>query len=114
MKNRNQKVQKKKEYNPFASKMIKRATVGEIKCFIRAIKPNPKDAFGRRKLEGSRYAMNGHVSFSPDVPRYSEQTVYYYEVGASDGSYRKCLTRDEAERLFEVLIEFEKRQTEIR
>lgn len=114
MAHKNQKIEKKKEYNPFSTKAIKRETVGEVKCYLRAVKPNPKDVFGVRKLAGARYTQAGHVSVQSNIERYDPETVYYYEIGASDGSYRKCTTREDAERVFAQLVEFEKRQTEIR
>ena len=113
MAHKNQKIEKKQEYNPFATKAIKRETVGEIKCYLRAVKPNPKDAFGANKLEGARYnPKSGLANIYGDI--YYKSTVYYYEVGANDGSYRKCTTREDAERVFAQLVEFEKRQTEIK
>ena len=114
MAHKNQKIEKKKEYNPFTTKAIKREKVGEIKCYPRAVKPNPRDVFGVRKLAGARYTQAGFVSVQSNIEMYSEGKVYYYEVGANDGSYRKCTTREDAERAFAQLVEFEKRQTEIR
>ena len=45
---------------------------------------------------------------------YNPETVYYYEVAANDGSYRKLSRKDDALVRFEQLVEFEKKQTEIR
>lgn len=115
MAHRNLKIEKKKEYNPFAVRTFRRQMVGNVKCFLRMIKPNPKDAFGANKLEGSRYDQKtGHVTFYSNGEAYYKSTIYYYEVGASDGSYRKCTTIEEAEKRFAQLIEFEKRQTELK
>lgn len=114
MTHKNLKIEKKKEYNPFVVRTIKRKTVGKVKCYIKAVKPNPKDVFGIRKLAGARYTQAGHVSVQSNIERYDPETVYYYEIGASDRSYRKCTTREDAERRFAQLVEFEKRQTEIR
>lgn len=114
MAHKNQKIEKKKEYNPFSTKTLKRFKIGKISGYLRAVKPNPKDAFGGNKLEGSRYYQkSGRVAFYPNGEMYDKSTVYFYEVGANDGSYRKCTTREDAERRFAQLVEFEKRQTEI-
>ena len=113
MAHKNLKNEKNKEYNPFAARTIKRETVGKVKCYLKAVKPNPKDAFGVNKLEGARYNFkSGLASIYGDI--YYKSTVYYYEVGANDGSYRKCTTSEDTERAFAQLVEFEKRQTEIR
>ena len=112
----NTKTKKKRPYNPFRTVAIKTAKVGKIKCFCKAVKPNPNDVFGVKKAEGLYYNNNGH-NCTPSyhgAERYSRETVYYYEVGATDGSYRKCVTKEEALKRFEQLVDFEKRQTEIR
>lgn len=115
MAHKNQKIEKKKEYNPFVSRTIKRETVGKVKCYLRAVKPNATDGYGNKKLEGCRYDLQtGRVTFDKSVEMYSKEKVYFYEVGANDGSYRKCTTREDAERAFAQLVEFEERQTEIR
>lgn len=116
MAHKNQKIEKKKEYNPFTTRAIKRETVGEIKCYLRAVKPNPKDVFGVKKENGMYYSTNGY-KVSPSVygaERYEFDKIYFYEVGANDGSYRKCTTRDDAEKRFAQLVEFEKRQMQIK
>lgn len=105
---------KQKPYNPFTTRTVKRATVGRVKCYLRAVKPNQKDIFGVKKLAGTRYTQGGHVSLRSDVERYSPETIYYYEVGANDGSYRKCVTRAQAEQAFANLVNFETKQTEIK
>lgn len=112
----NLKVKKQKEYNPFVTRTVRRETVGKIKCYLKAVKPNPKGAYGIKKAEGLYYNSNGR-SVTPScygAERFSHETVYYYEVGASDGSYRKCVTREDADKRFAQLVEFEKRQTEIK
>lgn len=112
----NTKIQKKRPYNPFRTVTIKTAKVDKVKCFCKAIKPNPKDAFGAKKAEGLYYNSNGH-NCTPSyygAERYSHETVYYYEVGANDGSYRKCMTIEDARQRFAQLYNFEQRQTEIR
>ena len=115
MAHKNQKIEKKKEYNPFSTKTLKRFKIGEIKGYLRAVKPNPKDAFGGNKLEGSSYDQkSGRVAFYPNGERYYKSTIYFYEVGANDGSYRKCTTIEEARQRFAQLYNFEQRQTEIR
>ena len=112
----NTKIQKKRPYNPFRTVTIKTAKAGKVKCFCKAVKPNPKDVFGVKKVEGLYYNSNGHncVASYYVAERFSHDTVYYYEVGASDGSYRKCVTKEDALKRFEQLVEFEKRQTEIK
>lgn len=98
MAHKNLKIEKKKEYNPLKTQTVKRETVGKVKCYLRAVKPNPISVSG----------VNMAALYPDDY-----KIVYYYEVGANDGSYRKCRTKEEAERAFAQLVEFEKRQTEI-
>ena len=114
MAHKNQKIEKKKEYNPFSKKTLKRFKIGKISGYLRAVIPNPKDVFGVKKLAGSRYTQYGHVSFRSDVEIYDPETVYYYEVGANDRSYRKCTTIEEARQRFAQLFNFEQKQTEIK
>lgn len=74
------------------------------------------NVFGVKKADGLYYDNNGR-NVTPSyhgAECYSSETVYYYEVGATDGSYRKCATKEEALRRFEQLVDFQKRQTEIR
>lgn len=114
MANKNLKIEKKKEYNPFSTKTLKRFKVGKVRGYLRAVKPNQKDAFGAKKLEGARYDQGtGRVTSYPNGEPYDKSTVYYYEVGANDGSYRKCTTIEEARQRFAQLYNFEQRQTEI-
>lgn len=116
MAHQNLKIKKKKEYNPFQTVTIKTAKVKEVKCFCKAVKPNPKDVFGMKKAEGLYYNINGH-NVTPSyygAERYSHEMVYYYEVGANDGSYRKCTSKEAAEKAFALLVAFEKRQTSIK
>lgn len=112
----NIKIQKKRPYNPFRTVVIKRAKVGKVKCFCKAVKPNPKGAYGVKKAEGLYYDDKGLTCTASyyGAEKFSHETVYYYEVGATDGSYRKCSTAEEALKWFEQLVEFEKRQTEIK
>lgn len=112
----NLKMQKKKEYNPFATRTIKREAFGQIKCFIKKVVPNPKDMFGNDKINGMYYGEDGRnvTAAAYGAKRYEFDTVYFYEVGANDGSYRKCTSREAAEKAFAQLVEFEKRQTQIR
>ena len=114
MAHKNLKIEKKKEYNPFCTRTLKRFKVGKVSGYLRAVKPNPKDVFGVKKLAGARYTQAGHVSVQSNVERYDPETVYYYEVGANDGSYRKCTTIEDAWQRFAQLYNFEQRQTEIR
>lgn len=114
MANKNLKIEKKKEYNPFSTKTLKRFKLGEVRGYLRAVKQNPKDAFGNKKLQDIRYDQNGRVVFYTNGEVYNPSTVYYYEVGANDGSYRKCTTIEEARQRFAQLYDFEQRQTEIR
>lgn len=111
----NLKIQKKKEYNPFVTRTIKTQSVGKIRCFIKAVKPNPKDIFGTTKADGFWYDAEGHnvVSSYPQAEQYDPTKIYFYEVGANDGSYRKCVKEEEALMRFAQLVEFEKRQTQI-
>ena len=88
-------------------------TVGKVKCYLKAVKPNPKDVFGVKKEPAAYYTANGYRCLFPNGGMYNPEEVYFYEVCANDGSYRKCTTREDAERRFAQLVEFEKRQTEI-
>lgn len=116
MANSNLKIQKKREYNPFSSKVIRREAVGIVKCFIKEVRPNPKDVFGTRKADGLWYNMEGrNVSRSyPRAEQYDQTKIYFYEVGANDGSYRKCASKEAAEKAFTLLVEFEKRQMQVK
>ena len=105
---------KQKPYNPFTNRTIKRANVGRVKCYLRAVKPNPKDAYGSKKMSGMCYNDKGHVS----IPLYGGEIydpakIYFYEIGANDGSYRKEIDKDKAIAAFENLVKFEQRQTQI-
>ena len=100
MAHKNQKIEKKKEYNPFRTRTIKRETVGQIKCFLKKVIPNPRDIFGVEKQDGLYYNQDGR-NVMPAVygaERYEADKIYFYEVCANDGSYRKCTTREDAER----------------
>lgn len=100
MAHKNTKIERKKQYNPFVARTIKRAEVGKVKIYLREVKPNPVNKYG---FDLRKYP----------IP-FDESKIYYYEVGANDGSYRKCSTKEDALKMFGMLIEFEKRQTEIR
>lgn len=116
MAHKNQKIEKKREYNPFSAKTLKRFKIGKISGYMRAVIPNPKNVFGVEKKSGLYYSQDGR-NVTPAVygaERYEADKIYFYEVGANDGSYRKCTTREDAETRFAQLIEFEKRQTQIR
>lgn len=105
----NLKIEKNKQYNPFTSRMIKRATVGRVKCYLRAVKQNPKDVHGDKKISGMVYNEKGYVLprfYSGEI--YDPSLVYYYEIGANDGSYRKETDKDKALTAFNQLLEFEK------
>lgn len=99
MAHKNLKIEKKKEYNPFTTRTIRCATVENVKCYLKAIKPNPINKFG--------FDLRKHD------PDFDSALVYYYEVMANDGSYRKCTTKEDAELRFSQLVEFEKRQSVI-
>lgn len=116
MAHENLEVKKQKEYNPFVTRTVKRETVGKVKCYLKAVKPNPKDVFGDVKINGQRYNNKGFcvTHSNPSAEQYDPTKIYFYEVGANDGSYRKCATREDADKRFAQLVEFEKRQTEIR
>lgn len=112
----NLKIEKKKEYNPFRTVTIKREQVGRVKCYLRAVKPNANDVFGVKKVAGIWYNYEG-VHSTPNCPSaemHNPETVYCYEVAANDGSYRKLSRKDDALVKFAQLVEFEKKQTEIK
>lgn len=106
---------KQKPYNPFTTRTIKRATVGRVKCYLRAVKPNPKDAYEKEKEIGMCYSNKGHASTPPSYSGeiYDPAKIYFYEIGANDGSYRKETDRTKALAAFENLVKFEQRQTQI-
>ena len=110
------KIQKQKAYNQFNKRVIKQEPIGLVKCFLRAVKESPKDIFGAKKLQGGRYEFEmGRVMFCPHGRAYNPDEILFYEVGANDGSYRKCTTKEDALQRFAQLVEFEKKkQTEIR
>lgn len=112
----NLKIEKEKEYNPFRTVTLKREQVGRVKCYLRAVKQNTRDVFGVKKEAGIWYNNKGVHSTPTDhsAEMYNPETVYYYEVAANDGSYRKLSSKDEALVKFAQLVEFEKKQTEIR
>lgn len=112
----NTKTKKKRPYNPFRTVAIKTAKVGKVKCFCKVVKPNPNDVFRVKKADGLYYNNNWRNCTQSyyGAERYSHETVYYYKVGATDGSYRKCVTKEEALKRFKQLVYFDKRQTEIR
>lgn len=107
--------QKQKPYNPIATRTIKRATVGRVKCYLRAVKPNPRDVFGTTKVTGFWYNIKGcnAAPFHSQAEQYDPAKIYFYEIGANDGSYRKETDKDKALTAFENLVKFEQRQTEI-
>lgn len=109
MAHKNLKIEKKKQYNPFITRTIKRAAVGNVKCYLKAIMQNPKDANGANKIPMEWYTIGGHRCSFPNGGIYYPGEVYYYEVGANDGSYRKCSTKEDALKAFGLLVDFEKR-----
>ena len=115
MAHKNQKIEKKKEYNPFRTKVLKRFKIGKISGYLRAVIPNPKALFGVEKVSGMFYDQNGHsvTPASYGAERYDPDRIYFYEVGANDGSYRKCMTIEDARQRFAQLYNFEQRQTQI-
>lgn len=116
MAHQNLKTKKKKEYNPLVTRTIKTQSVGKIRCFIKVVKPNPKDVFGTTKAAGFWYNMEGrNVARSyQQAEQFDPTKIYFYEVGANDGSYRKCTSEEDALMRFGQLVEFEKRQTQIK
>ena len=106
---------KQKPYNPFTTRTIKRAKAGHVKYYLRAVKPNPRDVFRATKAAGFWYNKEGR-NVTPSHPlaeRYDSTKIYYYEIGANDGSYRKETDKDKALAAFENLVKFEQRQTQI-
>lgn len=105
---------KQKPYNPFTTRTVKRATVGRVKIYLRAVKPNPFDKCGRKRVGEDVY---GTKKFDWDTmtfdAEYDPKTIYYYEIGANDGSFRKETDKDKVILAFENLVKFEQRQTEI-
>lgn len=106
---------KQKPYNPFTTRTIKREKVGHVKCYLRAFKPNQRDVFGTTKVAGFWYNTKG-CNAAPShqqAEQYDPAKIYFYEIGANDGSYRKEKDKDKALAAFENLVKFEQRQTQI-
>lgn len=109
-------MEKKKKYNPLRARTLRTFKIGKIRGYIKKVIPNPRDIFGREKVAGIYYAQTGHKCAAGyyGAECFDPTKIYFYEVGANDGSYRKCATKEEAETRFEQLVEFETRQMQIR
>ena len=77
---------KKKTLSPYMNKTIKRIKIQGVKCKLSCYLPRHKEGLA-----------------DPNI-------VFYYEVSASDGSYKKLLNEQDAIKAFAQLVEFEKRQ----
>lgn len=80
----------KKNLSPYQTKYLRRAKIQNVKCKLSAYQTRAIDP-----LTGQEQPL----------------IVFYYEVSASDGSYKKLTNKEDAEKAFEQLVEFEKRQT---
>lgn len=78
----------KKSLSHYTLKTIKRAKINNVKCYLRAYQTKSVDPVSLEKR--------------PLI-------VFYYEVTASDGSYRKLTNEQDALKAFEELVAFEKR-----
>lgn len=116
MAHENLKVKKQKKYNPLRARTLRMFKVGKIRGYIKKVVPNPRDIFGREKVDGIYYAQTGHECAAAyyGAERFDPTKIYFYEVGANDGSYRKCVTREEADKCFAQLYNFEQRQMQIK
>ena len=79
----------KKTLSPYMNKTINRTNIHGVKCKL--------SAYQTRAIDPRSGLQQPHV-------------VFYYEVSASDGSYKKLLNEQDAIKAFEQLVEFEKRQ----
>ena len=88
MAHENLKIKKQKKYNPFVSQTVERKTVGKVKCYLKVVKPNTRDVFGTTKAAGFWYDAEGRnvASSYPQAEQYDPTKIYFYEVGANDGS----------------------------
>lgn len=79
-----------KKLSPYCNKILRRAKIQNVKCKLSAYQTKAFDP-----LSGEEIPLR----------------IFYYEVSASDGSYRKLTNKQDAIEAFEKLVEFEKRQT---
>lgn len=79
-----------KKLSPYCNNTYRRAKIQNVKC-----KP-------------SAYQTK---AFNPKTGEEQPLRICYWEISASDGSNKKFTNREDAEKAFEQLIEFEKRQT---
>lgn len=105
---------KTKNYKFFSNQTLRREKVGQVKCYLKAVRQNPLDEYGRKRVGPERINADDFDPYSEVIDaKYDITHVYWYEVGANDGSYRRCMKREEAFTAFAQLVEFEKRQTSL-
>ena len=105
---------KTKNYKFFKEKTLRKEKVGQVRCYLKAMRQNPLDEYGRKRVGLERHNAEDFDPYSEVIDvQYDITHVYWYEVCANDGSYRKCTTFEEALTAFAQLVEFEKRQTSL-
>ena len=81
-----------KKLSPYQNKTLRHTKVQNVKCRL--------SAYQTKAIDPTSGIQQPHA-------------VLYYEVKASDGSYKKLYNEQDAIRAYENLIEFEKRQLSI-
>lgn len=98
----NTKRKKKAKPNPYATKTLKRANVNGVKCYLKAFQQKTIGLVPNERGIEFHYA------------EIQERKTLYYIVCANDGAERKITNYEHALDWFAKLIEFEKRQTQIK
>lgn len=88
--------------NPFCTKTLKRSKIDNVKCWLKV--------YMRKDFACVINESNPNEFCYQEI---GERKILYYIVGASDGSNRKICDKQQAEKAYEQLIKFEKRQTKI-
>lgn len=78
----------------------------------KCLSPYQNKTYRRTKVNGVKCKLTAYQTrrFDPASGEEQPHIVFYWEVSASDGSYRKLLDEQAAIAAYEQLIEFEKRQ----
>lgn len=84
-----------KKPSRFKTKTLKRAKINGVKCYLKEVRikifENPRNIWSK--------VIDEHIA--------------YWQVLASDGTNRKVLSREQADKVWQQLIEFEKKQLTI-
>lgn len=102
---------KTKNYKFFAKQTLRKEKVGQVRCYLKVVRQNPLDKYGSKRVGLDRLNAEDFDPYTEVIDvQYDITHVYWYEVGANDGSYHRYITREEAFTAFAQLVEFEKRQ----